>query len=32
MTQNTADNLVGARIGIKKQLGSDMAKKVRMNS
>ena len=30
MTQNTADNLVGARIGIEKQLGTDVTKKVGM--
>jgi hypothetical protein len=31
MTEYAADNLVGARIGIEKQLGGDMAEKVGMN-
>ena len=32
MTQNTADSLIVARIGIEVQLGSQVAEKVRMNS
>ena len=31
MTQYTADNLVGAGIGIEKQLGGDVAEKVGMD-
>ena len=32
MTEYAADNLVGARIGIEKQLGANVAEKVRMDS
>jgi len=31
MTQNTADSLIVARIGIEVQLGSQVAEKMRMN-